>query len=83
MYGYEPASDSLVYLARAAEFARGEFLNPVTSWNYAPSYSLFLAIPMVFGISLPWALVAIQAAVLGLTYLEVIWRLARGTSQTT
>lgn len=50
VYGYEPVSDSLVYLARAAEFARGEFINPATNWNDAPGYSLCLAIPVVFGI---------------------------------
>ncbi len=61
VYHYTPATDALVYLARGKEFAELSFFNPLTNWNYAPGYSLFLALTSPITAFKPALIAALQS----------------------
>lgn len=44
VYDIKPFADASILLDRGLEFANFYFTNPETNWNFAPGYSLFLAI---------------------------------------
>ena len=75
-YDYVPASDALIYLERARQFASGRVLDPATNWNLAPGYSAFLAVPIALGISRPILLILLQATVAFAAFRFLVGRLA-------
>jgi len=76
VYHYTPVSDALVYLARGREFAELAFFNPVTNWNFAPGYSLVLALTAPITAFEPGRIAAFQS----LTYFAAALTLVRRLS---